>query len=237
MEHADDCVIGERFAQRKDSAVTMDQGSTQTGSTFGSGSPPGDSAERLKDTAGDVVQRATDTAGQAVGTTVESGLDRAADFLDGFAGAVRRAGEEMREEEPSAAGLVETAAGRMERASSFLRENDIQSIVGEVEDFARRQPVLFLGGALALGAFAARFLKASPAARSGSPSWRYRQDAARYGSATYPGSVHGHHGGRRVQDPRRWPVMGADHRQVFRRHHRRDRGVFVEPGHRVRGRR
>jgi hypothetical protein len=148
-----------------------------------------DPGERLKDTATDVVGRATDTAGRAVGTTVETNLDRAADVLAGFASAMQRAGTEMRDEQPAAAGWIEGAADQVSRASSFLRENDMESIVAEVEGFARRQPALFIGGALVVGAFAGRFLRASPGGQRRSGWYRQgeRRPAGAYGSRAFDG--------------------------------------------------
>jgi hypothetical protein len=57
--------------------------------------------------------------------------------------------------------VAEQAAERVERVSGYLREKDIDQLVREAEDFARRQPALFLGGAFALGVLGARFLKSS----------------------------------------------------------------------------
>jgi hypothetical protein len=42
-----------------------------------------------------------------------------------------------------------------------LRDKSMDQLVGEVETFVRREPVLFLTGAFALGFFASRFFKSS----------------------------------------------------------------------------
>ncbi len=162
--------------------MTMESGSRYETTTSSGVSPEGGSTDRLKDTAGDAVDRATETAQKAVGTKVESQLERAADMLDHVADAVRKTGDQLQAEQPQVGGAAHAAADQVERASSFLRQSDMQSIVGEVEDFARRQPVLFVGGALALGALAARFLKASPARRPDrwSDGDRYRDRYARF---------------------------------------------------------
>jgi hypothetical protein len=57
--------------------------------------------------------------------------------------------------------LASSAALQAERSAQFLRESDARQIITKVEDAARRQPLVFLGGALLLGAIAARFLKAA----------------------------------------------------------------------------
>ena len=43
-----------------------------------------------------------------------------------------------------------------------MRERDVRELVGEVQDFARKQPTLFFGGAVILGFAALRFLKSTP---------------------------------------------------------------------------
>ena len=139
--------------------------------------------ELLKATTGDTVERATDTAQRLVGTTLESQLDRAADILASVADAVRRTGDELEEDEPRIAGFVGGAAGQVDRASIFLRGKRMDEVVRDAESFARSQPALFIGGAIALGALAARFLKASPSSSvSRSSRSGYGNASAGYGS-------------------------------------------------------
>jgi len=49
----------------------------------------------------------------------------------------------------------------VESVSGYLHERDVRQIVDETEDFGRQRPAVFVGGALALGVLAARFLKSS----------------------------------------------------------------------------
>ena len=129
--------------------MTMDQGSSGSG-------------DALQQTAGDVASRATDVAQQQIQAQVEPQLDRVADMLQQVADTVRQAGDQVRQDQPQVASITDAAAGQVEKASSFFRENDMNGVVREIEDVARRQPVLFVGAAVAIGALAARFLKASP---------------------------------------------------------------------------
>jgi hypothetical protein len=55
----------------------------------------------------------------------------------------------------------EKMADQIERVSSYLEEHDLDELKHSAEDFARRQPELFLGGAFTLGLLAGRFLKSS----------------------------------------------------------------------------
>jgi hypothetical protein len=49
----------------------------------------------------------------------------------------------------------------VERLSGYLRSNSVSDMVSGVEEFARRQPAIFIGSACMLGLLAARFLKSS----------------------------------------------------------------------------
>jgi hypothetical protein len=51
--------------------------------------------------------------------------------------------------------------------------------VGHAEDWARRNPALFLGAAVALGLLASRFLKSGMNGQSHSDSWQSRQNQYR----------------------------------------------------------
>jgi hypothetical protein len=61
----------------------------------------------------------------------------------------------------AASPLVDRAADQLDRVSELLDSRDPDEIVRSVERFARQQPLLFLGGAFALGVAGARFLKSS----------------------------------------------------------------------------
>lgn len=83
-----------------------------------------------------------------------------ADEIGGMAEALRKASHEKQQ-----ASLItpyaERIAGGLERFSNSLRERDLASLVGQVEDFARRQPGLFIGGSVAAGFLLGRFLRSS----------------------------------------------------------------------------
>ena len=135
--------------------------STVAGTAYGSTGAGGD---RLTEAASSVAER----AGGTVEMAASQGMTKAAETLGEVAQAVRQSGEQLRDQQPQVASFVDTAAEQLERASSYLRESDLQDIVYRVEDVARRQPMLFIGGAFVLGLAAARFLKSSAA---GSQGW------------------------------------------------------------------
>lgn len=51
-------------------------------------------------------------------------------------------------------------ADQIEGVAAKLRSADLETVVSRTSDFARRNPLLFVGGAAALGFAATRFLKA-----------------------------------------------------------------------------
>lgn len=78
--------------------------------------------------------------------------DRIADSLDIMAEAMKGAGEKLREQRNrSLADAADAGAKAVEDVSGFLKENDPGKLVEQVEGFARRQPALFIGAALAAG--------------------------------------------------------------------------------------
>ena len=92
----------------------------------------------------------------------------AASGLGQFAGALRKAAREMGDggEQAPMSRMIESAADGLERFSGSLRERDLDGLVRDVESFARRQPVVFFGAAIAAGFLAMRFMKASSPSNS-----------------------------------------------------------------------
>ena len=71
--------------------------------------------------------------------------------LDDLARAVRRSGEQLEGHQDSIAHLVERGAAELKVLADTLRTNDLRSLMGNLEDLARRQPALFVGASLAAG--------------------------------------------------------------------------------------
>ncbi|MGH9904058.1 MAG: hypothetical protein ACRD8U_00580, partial [Pyrinomonadaceae bacterium] len=61
----------------------------------------------------------------------------------------------------SVAMFARRAAEGLAGFSGSLRQRDVDSLLAQAQDFARRRPAVFLGGALATGFVLARFLKSS----------------------------------------------------------------------------
>ncbi len=167
------------------------------------GSTAKETAQDLKGTAQDVVQQTKETAGQVVDQAKEQATsqlsdrkDQVADSFGSVADALRQASKHLKENEQAPiAQYADKAAERVEQWANHLRGKDVQEIMRDVEDYARRQPALFLGGAFALGLLAARFLKSTAHRDEGESEGRgyegYRGGYRGYGSSGYRSGGYG----------------------------------------------
>src|SRR5438046_1258025 len=76
---------------------------------------------------------------------------QAADQVQHSASAVRQAAGSLRGEEEWMAQLIEQGAAKLSDLADTLRASDAQTLLGKTQEYARRQPVLFAGAAMALG--------------------------------------------------------------------------------------
>lgn len=103
--------------------------------------------------------------------------DRATDGLGTVAHAVRQSTQQLREQQhDTVANYMDKAADQLDRFSSRLKDKDIGELIGDAQQFARRQPAVFIGSAFAVGLLGARFLKSS--------SEDAHRDTRAYGSHT-----------------------------------------------------
>ena len=112
--------------------------------------------------AGDNGGGITQTLRDSTYRSIDDQKSRASETLGSLAGAVRGMTHPLREGgQPQMADYVNKAADGIERWASQLRQQDLEDAVRAVEQFARRQPAMFLGLAFGAGLVAARFLKSS----------------------------------------------------------------------------
>jgi hypothetical protein len=83
--------------------------------------------------------------------------------LGSLASSLRRVVDDLGASHPNnmSGRVVSTIADRIETFGQSLEGKDLDRVIGDVETFARRNPAAFLGGAVALGFIASRFLKSS----------------------------------------------------------------------------
>ena len=111
----------------------------------------------------EAVTNAAKKAGEKITSRLDEQRYKAAEGIGSIAQALRQTGDQLRGQDDSAAvpQYVSSAADQVERFSQYVRSTNVRQMVNGVEQFARRQPGLFLGGALVLGLISARFLKSS----------------------------------------------------------------------------
>jgi hypothetical protein len=80
---------------------------------------------------------------------------------------LRNVGDHLRENGTvsGAAGYVDQGAELVEKVAQYLQDADSDRLIGDLEDYARRQPLAIAGAALVLGFAASRFLKTSSVRR------------------------------------------------------------------------
>lgn len=128
-----------------------------------------DGVQQAKEVAKQAVEqvqhKAQEVAGQAqdqAKSAVTARKDQAVGQLGSVAQAFRTTSSELRSQDNGMiAQYADKVADQVDRISGYLEERDIDQLLGEAENFARRQPELFLGGAFIVGLLAGRFIKSS----------------------------------------------------------------------------
>jgi hypothetical protein len=138
---------------------------------------------------------------QAVNQVAEGAKQQAQSLLDRQKGqatqtlhqvhtALSQTGRNLRDQnQGAAAGLIEGAASKMDDFCRYLESRDTGQLLGEVEDFARSNAAIVLGGAVAAGVLLARFLKSSTPRSSSWPAdygGRYQQPGSYGDYSGYP---------------------------------------------------
>lgn len=111
--------------------------------------------------ANDVAEQFTKSAERQIA----GGKERAAEAIGHVAQALRETGDQLRAKEmPAAEDYLGRAATQAEGIARYLQEKQLGQVISDLESFARREPVLFVGGALVVGLLGGRFLRSSASA-------------------------------------------------------------------------
>ncbi len=118
-----------------------------------------------------VSSKAAGYANQAKETTAEE--------VKSVASALRSAAEDLRSGSPQERTISQIAESLAD-ASDAVRNKDLSEMVGDLNRFAKKNPLVFLGGAVLVGFAATRFAKATSDSRQhrNSPQSGYRTSAA-----------------------------------------------------------
>lgn len=121
-------------------------------------------ANGIVDQAKQTVANVASSAKEGVQSQLEQRIDEAKEVgvekIETVSGALRSAGEQLEGTGPLPQ-LAEKAAAGIENLAHYIENKSIGDLFRGIESFARREPALFLGGAVALGVVAGRFLKSS----------------------------------------------------------------------------
>ncbi len=130
---------------------------------------PSQGAGRQGSSGGDVkekVQRLASETEHKVGGQLRSQItaakERAASNVGTIAQSLVQTGQQARQQDPNVpVQPIERVGQQLQKTADYLRNTDVDQVVDQTEDFARRQPAVFLGAAFALGLIGARFIKSS----------------------------------------------------------------------------
>jgi hypothetical protein len=114
-------------------------------------------AEQVQDTASATTDGIKDRGRHIAAQQKAAGADQ----IQGVARAVDAAADQLKGQMPTAAKYIDEVAGQVSAMASALRERSVDDMLGNVAEFARRQPTLFFAGALAAGFALSRFAKSS----------------------------------------------------------------------------
>ncbi|HKP85611.1 MAG TPA: hypothetical protein VJZ26_05925 [Blastocatellia bacterium] len=151
-----------RKATSEPSAAGASASSAQASTTAGA------SSSSVIDQAKETISNVAGQAGNKVTSRLDNQKDRAAEGVESIAQALRQTSDQLRGQNQAVPvhEYMNSAADQVERLSGYLRSTNVNQMINQVEQFARRQPAIFLGAAFVLGLVGARFLKSSNPASS-----------------------------------------------------------------------
>jgi len=135
--------------------MTSTSKSTSAPATVAKKSTTEKAVDATKSTAKSVAAKVADTTH----ASAEAAKHSVADEVSGVASALRNAARDMRNGSPQERTIGQIAESLAD-AGDAIRGKEMGDVVRDVGDIARRNPVLFLGGAALLGFAATRFVKA-----------------------------------------------------------------------------
>jgi hypothetical protein len=157
--------FSDAFDSKKRSSAPTQESSNEEISKEGTSSPMKEALlGGARDIGTEVQQMATDVAGEAkkaAESKLDAGRDFAAEHLGSVANALRKTSKELRASESGVTDYVDMAARGVERVSGYLQTRTLSQLIGDVEQYARREPAIFLGGAFFAGLLGGRFLKSA----------------------------------------------------------------------------
>jgi hypothetical protein len=130
----------------------------------------GEAASKARRAASDTAATVTEQVKHLLDNQVSGG----ANLVGRLAGATKRAAQELVDRDaPQLAGLVRTAADRIDGYADGLRDQSADQLMRAASDFTKRQPALVFGLAALAGFFAIRTVKSSAGSVTSPPIHPY----------------------------------------------------------------
>ncbi len=139
-----------------DSDYTSSNTSSKPGSSTDSRSE--ETRKRARETASEV----KDAAWQQARGQFEQQSSLAAEQTEKLAAVLRKMANEFdNQNQPAFSSFANNFARYSDSISHQLREKNLSGLMNDAQRYSRRQPAIFVGGAIAVGFLAARFLRSS----------------------------------------------------------------------------
>lgn len=132
-------------------------------------------------------------AGEPLRSVLDQPIASGADFVAQIARTARGLADDLDGGAPQLAQMVRRAASSAESFSEDIRDKSVGEFVEATQDFARRQPALFIGAAATAGFVLARLLKAGVMDVGPQPRGDAPADAPAPASRTLQQSAGAHH--------------------------------------------
>lgn len=119
--------------------------------------------ETLKQKGQQSADEIKDAAREQAESVYERQRENAANHTHTLGTVLKNAADEFdRQQQPFCSEQARKLADQTERFSQRLRDKDLRSLCRAAEDYGRREPAMFIGGAIAAGFLVTRFLRSSP---------------------------------------------------------------------------
>ena len=144
------------------SSVTTPQGTPEAGALETAKQKAAEFAQSAQESLTEVASVTSEKVREQTEAQIDAQKGKAAQGLGGVAEALKQTSATLREkEQETIPEYVDTAAEQIRLAAEYLEKTDAREMIRQAESFARRQPLLFLGGAFGVGVLLTRFLRSS----------------------------------------------------------------------------
>ncbi len=148
---------------------------TSSNTSSGPGSSTGSRSEETRERARETASEVKDAAWQQARGQFEQQSGLAAEQTEKLAAVMRKMANEFDDQnQPAFSNYANNFARYSDSISHRLREKNLNALMDDAQNYSRRQPAMFVGGAIAAGFLMARFLRSSDSNESDSGETAHR---------------------------------------------------------------